>query len=193
MFRLIEPASGTIVIDGKDLTKLGLHDLRSRLTVIPQDPVLFTGSLRRNLDPFDHKTDQEIFSALEQAHLKEFVDSLDSGLSYEITEGGENLSLGQRQLVCLTRALLRKSKVLILDEATAAVDVETDELIQETIRKEFANCTIVTIAHRLNTIMDYDKIIVMDKGQIVEHDSPNALISDQESLFHSMAKDAKII
>ncbi|XP_015783925.1 multidrug resistance-associated protein 1 [Tetranychus urticae] len=193
LFRLIEPASGTITIDEEDITQLGLHDLRSRLTVIPQDPVLFSGSFRRNFDPFDMYTDREIWRALEQAHLKSFVDTLDSGLEHEIAEGGENLSVGQRQLVCLTRALLRKTKVLILDEATAAVDVETDELIQETIRKEFKNCTIVTIAHRLNTIMDYDKIIVMDKGQIIEYDSPKNLLADTKTVFYSMAKDAKLV
>nr|WPH24505.1 ABC transporter subfamily C1 [Tetranychus urticae] len=193
LFRLIEPTVGTIIIDGENITKMGLHDLRSRLTVIPQDPVLFSGSFRRNFDPFDIYTDAEIWKALDQAHLKVFVSKLDKGLDHEITEGGENLSIGQRQLVCLTRALLRKTKILVLDEATAAVDVETDELIQQTIRKEFADCTIVTIAHRFNTILDYDKIIVMDKGQIIEYDSPQSLLHNDRSVFYSMAKDSKLI
>ncbi|XP_015787127.1 canalicular multispecific organic anion transporter 2-like [Tetranychus urticae] len=193
LFRLVEPAQGTIAIDGEDICKFGLHDLRQRLTIIPQDPVLFSATFRKNFDPFHKYSDSEIWKALELANLKEYVASLESGLDYSIAEGGENLSVGQRQLVCLTRALLRKTQVLVLDEATAAVDVETDELIQETIRREFADCTIVTIAHRLNTIMDYDKIIVMDKGKIVEYDSPNNLLADKNSIFYSMAKEAKLV
>uniref|UniRef100_T1K6F1 ABC-type glutathione-S-conjugate transporter n=2 Tax=Tetranychus urticae TaxID=32264 RepID=T1K6F1_TETUR len=193
LFRIIEPSGGRIEIDDQDISQLGLHNLRSRLTVIPQDPVLFSGSFRRNFDPFEKHTDSDIWKALELSHLKGFVDSLESGLNYEIAEGGENLSVGQKQLVCLTRALLRKSKVLVLDEATAAVDIETDELIQGTIRKEFSDCTIVTIAHRLNTIMDYDRIIVMDKGTIVEFDSPANLLKDTKSIFYSMAREANLI
>lgn len=130
LFRIIESAGGQIIIDGEDISKLGLHTLRSRLTIIPQDPVLFSGSLRLNLDPFGQKSDEEVWRSLELAHLKSFVKGLTAGLNHEITEGGENLSVGQRQLVCLARALLRKTKVLILDEATAAVDLETDDLIQ---------------------------------------------------------------
>lgn len=130
LFRIIEAAGGSIIIDGEDISKLGLHTLRSKLTIIPQDPVLFSGSLRNNLDPFGQKNDEAIWRALELAHLKNFVKGLTAGLNHEVTEGGENLSVGQRQLICLARALLRKTKVLILDEATAAVDLETDDLIQ---------------------------------------------------------------
>merc|ERR1719489_435903 len=145
-----------------------------------------------NLDPLDQYDDADILEALRLAHLDGFVASLKEGLSHGVSEGGENLSVGQRQLVCLARALLRKTKVLILDEATAAVDLETDDLIQATIRKEFADSTVLTIAHRLNTIMDYDKIMVLDKGLLVEYDTPNNLLEDESSIFHGMAADAGI-
>merc|ERR1712042_37019 len=140
-----------------------------------------------NLDPLNNYTDSAIWIALEHAHLKNTVANFPGGLEYEVTEGGENLSVGQRQLICLARALLRKTKVLILDEATAAVDLETDDLIQATIRKEFADSTVLTIAHRLNTIMDYDKIMVLDKGLLVEYDTPHNLLEDESSIFHGMA------
>ncbi|XP_023212655.1 multidrug resistance-associated protein 1-like [Centruroides sculpturatus] len=193
LFRIIEGASGSIIIDGVDISKIGLHDLRSKLTIIPQDPVLFSGTLRMNLDPFNKYSDEEVWIALEHSHLKIYVSSLESGLEHMISEGGENLSVGQRQLVCLARALLRKTKVLILDEATAAIDLETDALIQTTIRTEFAGCTILTIAHRLNTIMDYDRVLVLDKGIIKEFDSPENLLQNKESLFYGMAKDARLV
>jgi ATP-binding cassette subfamily C (CFTR/MRP) protein 1 len=193
LFRLIEAAGGKIIIDGIDISEIGLHSLRGRLTIIPQDPVLFSGSLRMNIDPFNSYSDEAIWMALEHSHLKTFVRNLSEGLDYKITEGGENLSVGQRQLVCLARALLRKTKVLILDEATAAIDFETDELIQKTIRSQFNDCTILTIAHRLNTIMDSDRIILLDKGMIVEFDSPQTLLADRNSIFHGMAKNAGLV
>ncbi|XP_059142742.1 multidrug resistance-associated protein 1-like isoform X2 [Physella acuta] len=190
LFRIIEAAEGSISVDGIDISTIGLHDLRSKLTIIPQDPVLFSGTLRMNLDPFETHTDEQIWSALEHAHLKSFVSGLEKGLLFECSEGGENLSVGQRQLVCLARALLRKTQVLILDEATAAVDLETDDLIQATIRSEFEKCTVLTIAHRLNTIMDYTRIMVLDAGRIKEFNDPKVLLQDHSSTFYSMAKDA---
>jgi ATP-binding cassette, subfamily C (CFTR/MRP), member 1 len=193
LFRIIEAAGGKIVIDGIEIANIGLHSLRSRLTIIPQDPVLFSGSLRMNIDPFNSYSDDAIWMALEHSHLKSFVKGLTDGLAYKITESGENLSVGQRQLVCLARALLRKTKVLILDEATAAIDFETDELIQKTIRTQFDDCTILTIAHRLNTIMDSDRIIVLDQGMIVEFDAPQALLVNKNSIFYSMARNAGLV
>ncbi|XP_062570070.1 multidrug resistance-associated protein 1-like isoform X1 [Saccostrea cucullata] len=193
LFRIIEKAKGRILIDGIDISSIGLHDLRSKLTIIPQEPILFSGTLRVNLDPFDTYSDATIWRALEQAHLKSFVESLSRGLQHECTEGGENLSVGQRQLVCLARALLRKSKILLLDEATAAVDLETDDLIQQTIRQEFADCTILTIAHRLNTVMDYNRIMVLSAGKIIEFDSPQNLLNSRGSVFYAMASDAHLL
>ncbi|XP_039213001.1 canalicular multispecific organic anion transporter 1 isoform X2 [Crotalus tigris] len=191
LFRILEAAGGKILIDGLDIATLGLHDLREKLTIIPQDPILFSGSLRMNLDPFDQYSDEDIWHALELAHLKSFVQALPEGLSSPVSEGGENLSVGQRQLVCLARALLRKTKILILDEATAAVDMETDHLIQETIRSEFANCTVITIAHRLHTIMDSHRVMVLQEGKIVEFDSPEQLLQ-QQGIFAGMVREAGI-
>jgi len=150
------------VIDGINISDIGLHQLRSRLTIIPQDPVLFSGTIRTNLDPFNVYSNEELWNSLELSHLKSFVKSLDLGLEHKVFEGGENLSVGQRQLICLARALLRNTKVLILDEATAAVDLETDSLIQSTIRKAFSDCTVLTIAHRLNTILDSNRVLVLN-------------------------------
>jgi len=190
LFRIIESASGCITIDGVNIAHLGLGKLRSRITIIPQDPVLFAGSLRMNLDPFEQYTDRDIWSALDHAHLKMTVSALLGGLQFTVTEGGENLSVGQRQLICLARALLRKTKVLILDEATAAVDLETDELVQSTIRQEFNDCTVITIAHRLNTIMDSNRVMVLDQGQIAEFESPQNLLANPNSIFYGMANSA---
>ncbi|XP_038108731.1 multidrug resistance-associated protein 1 [Culex quinquefasciatus] len=193
LFRIIESAGGKIIIDGQDISQLGLHELRSRLTIIPQDPVLFSGTMRLNLDPLNAHSDEDIWKTLEHAHLKAFVKGLPAGINHEVSEGGENLSVGQRQLICLARALLGKTQILILDEATAAVDLETDDLIQRTIRTEFSHCTVLTIAHRLNTIMDSDKVIVLNKGRIEEFAAPSELLLNKSSAFYSMAKDAGLI
>ncbi|XP_078738356.1 ATP-binding cassette sub-family C member 3-like, partial [Lampetra fluviatilis] len=191
LFRLVEPAHGAIRIDGVDIARLGLHDLRSKLTIIPQDPVIFSGSLRTNLDPLGQHGDEALWAALEQANLGGFARGLTQGLTHRLSEGGDNLSVGQRQLLCLARALLRGSRVLILDEATAAVDLETDGLIQSTLRGAFHSQTVLTIAHRLHTVMDYTRILVLDAGRIVEFDSPGSLM-ERRGVFYRMARDAGI-
>ncbi|CAG2111882.1 unnamed protein product [Medioppia subpectinata] len=193
LFRLIEPTAGTVTIDGVDCSTIGLHDLRSRLTIIPQDPALFSGSLRYNLDPLVQYSDRKIWRALKSAHLKTFVESLERGLNHEIAENGQNLSAGQKQLVCLARALLRRTRVLVLDEATAAIDMKTDDKIQQIIRKEFQFSTIITIAHRLNTIIDYNLVIVLNNGSIAESGTPEQLLADNTSIFYSMAKQEKLV
>ncbi|KAF8935585.1 hypothetical protein BGZ47_009878 [Haplosporangium gracile] len=188
LFRIIEAAQGSIVLDGTDISTLGLHELRSRLTIIPQEPFLFGDTIRLNLDPFGKYTDAEIWSALESASLKSYITTLSEGLSTVIENGGENMSLGQRQLVSLARAMLAKNtRVLCLDEATAAIDVETDNAIQRALRREFQNCTVLTIAHRINTIMDSDKILVLEQGRVAEFDSPVNLLEKKDGLFYGLA------
>ena len=192
LFRIIEATDGKILIDGIDISTLGLHSLRSALTIIPQDPVLFAGDLRFNLDPVGEHADEDIWKSLELAHLKDHVsDNLPQGLDSEVNEGGANFSVGQRQLICLARALLRKTKILILDEATAAVDQETDNLIQTTLRNEFSDCTVLTIAHRLNTIMDAQRIAVFDNGIVKEIDAPEILMKTDGSILKSMSEELK--
>ncbi|KFM60296.1 Canalicular multispecific organic anion transporter 1, partial [Stegodyphus mimosarum] len=193
LLRIVEADSGRILIDGIDIGMLGLHDLRSKITVIPQEPVVFSGSLRMNLDPLQQHTDKDLWTALEHAHLKNFVKALHNGLEYQVSERGQNLSVGQRQQICLARALLKKTKILVLDEATASVDLETDKLIQATIRKEFRNSTVITIAHRLHTVLDYDRILVMDDGRIVEDGDPDTLLQKHDSLFYELGKAAGLL
>ncbi|XP_064101349.1 multidrug resistance-associated protein 1-like [Macrobrachium nipponense] len=190
LFRIVEAAGGSIEIDRVNIAEIGLHELRGKLTIIPQDPVIFSGTLRMNLDPFSEHSDTDVWKAIQNSHLEDYVKAQASGLNTTIDEGGSNLSIGQRQLVCLARALLRKAKILVLDEATAAVDLDTDNLIQETIRREFADCTILTIAHRLHNIMDSDRVMVLDKGFIAEFSTPSDLLSNKHSIFYGMAEDA---
>ena len=194
LFRIIEPTEGNILIDGHDITQLGLHLLRSKLTIIPQDPVLFSGILRFNLDPTGENSDAELWRALELSHLKDHVEkNLDGGLDHVVSEGGSNFSVGQRQLVCLARALLRKTQILILDEATAAVDLQTDQLIQKTIKEEFSNCTVLIVAHRLKTILDCDRIAVLSDGKLQEVGQPQDLLNQPDSNLRSMAQDAGLL
>ncbi|KAI1289206.1 ATP-binding cassette sub-family C member 4 [Halotydeus destructor] len=184
LFRLAD-YDGSILLDGKDTKRFQLEEVRSSLSIIPQDPVLFGGSLRRNLDPFNDFEEAWIWKCLGQAKLDQFVRDLPNGLYSEIAECGNNLSVGERQLVCLTRALMRNSKLLVLDEATANVDHQTDQLIQRTIKDQFQHCTVLTVAHRLNTIIDMDKVLVMDAGQVKEYDEPHQLLQNK-GLFYDM-------
>ncbi|EFA79345.1 hypothetical protein PPL_07763 [Heterostelium album PN500] len=183
LFRLVESSQGRILIDGQDISKIGLKDLRKSLSIIPQDPVMFSGTLRENLDPFVEYTDAELWELLESIQLAGVVRANEGGLLCKVTDNGENWSVGQRQLICLGRALLRRPKILVLDEATASVDAQTDQLIQQTIRSKFSDCTILTIAHRLNTIMDSDRILVLDSGRISELDTPIRLLDNPDSIL----------
>ncbi|KAH0646462.1 hypothetical protein KY284_034346 [Solanum tuberosum] len=188
LFRLVELERGRILIDGFDVSKFGLTDLRKVLGIIPQAPVLFSGTVRFNLDPFNEHNDADLWESLERAHLKDVIRRNSLGLDAEVSEAGENFSVGQRQLLSLARALLRRSKILVLDEATAAVDVRTDALIQKTIREEFKSCTMLIIAHRLNTIIDCDRILLLDSGQVLEYDTPEVLLEKEGSAFSRMVQ-----
>ncbi|XP_071159454.1 ATP-binding cassette sub-family C member 4-like isoform X3 [Mytilus edulis] len=187
LFRMIEP-EGQVMIDGVNIVNIGLHELRNKISIIPQDPVLFTGPLRKNLDPFGEHADSSLWSALEEVQLKPAIEELPSQLETEVSEGGINFSVGQRQLICLARAILRKNKILMIDEATANVDPRTDALIQNTIREKFRYCTVLTIAHRLNTIMDSDKVLVLDEGNIMEFDHPYLLLQIEDGYFSKMVQ-----
>jgi len=186
LMRMYELNGGTIYIDGQDTAQIGLHTLRKSLAIIPQDPVVFSGTIRDNLDPFQEFRDEEIWAALEHAHLKAYIDLQPQKLSHVVAEFGENLSVGQRQLICMARALLKKPKILLMDEATSSVDSGTDTLIQATVRREFANATVITIAHRLNTILDASRVLVLETGKVAEFDQPAALLKNETGIFFSM-------
>lgn len=198
LLRLIELESGKITIDGVDIAKIGLRDLRSRIGYLPQDPILFSGTIRSNLDPFGIYDDNRLNDALKRSYLVASEDSgthgnVSNSLSLEtpLEEEGGNLSLGQRSLVSLARALVKDSQIILLDEATASVDVQTDALIQETIRREFASKTLLTIAHRLRTIISYDKVAVFEKGSLAEYDTP-LFLYDRKEIFHDMCEKANL-
>ncbi|XP_045018396.1 ATP-binding cassette sub-family C member 4-like isoform X1 [Bubalus bubalis] len=187
LFRLSEP-EGSIYIDDILTTRIGLHDLRKKMSVALQEPVLFTGTMRENLDPFNEHTDNELWNALEKVQLKESIEGLPAKMNTELAESGLNLSVGQKQLVCLARALLRKNQILIIDKATSHVDPRTDEFIQKRIRERFAQCTVLTIAHRLSTVIDCERIMVLDSGTQKEYSWPHRLLQDRNSLFYTMVQ-----
>ncbi|XP_036597659.1 multidrug resistance-associated protein 6 isoform X2 [Trichosurus vulpecula] len=192
LLRLIEAAEGGIWIDGVNISQVGLHALRSKITIIPQDPILFPGSMRMNLDLLDEHSDHEIWGALEMVQLKSFVLGLPGQLQYECSDQGDNLSVGQKQLLCLARGLLRKTKILLLDEATASVDLQSDLQIQAVLRDQFVDCTVLTIAHRLHTVMDCSRILVMDNGVVAEFGTPTQLLA-QRGLFYRLAEESGLI
>ncbi|XP_077196333.1 ATP-binding cassette sub-family C member 9 isoform X5 [Paroedura picta] len=187
-FRMVDIFDGKIVIDGIDISKLPLHMLRSRLSIILQDPILFSGSIRFNLDPECKCTDDTLWEALEIAQLKNMVKSLPGGLDAVVTEGGENFSVGQRQLFCLARAFVRKSSILIMDEATASIDMATENILQKVVMTAFADRTVVIIAHRVHTILTADLVIVMKRGNILEYDTPEHLLAQEDGIFASFVR-----
>ncbi|OII74513.1 ATP-binding cassette protein [Cryptosporidium ubiquitum] len=193
ILRLYNIQQGNIIIDDIDISQISLKKLRSQITIIPQEPNILTGTLRYNLDPFNEYSLEEINQALINSNSESFVNSLPDGINTQMTNASNNISLGQKQLICLARALLRKSKIILLDEATSSMDIATDNVIQNIIKKHFSNCTILSIAHRIHTIIDYDLIIVLDKGRIVEYDSPQNLLSNTSSMFYSIANETNTL
>lgn len=182
LLRMPDPA-GRVIVDGVNIGTLNIQHARRAFSVIAQDPTLFGGHLRMNLDPFEKYADKDIWQSLQDVGLAAMVKRLPKKLLTEVQEGGANFSVGERQLLCLARGLLLGNKIIVLDEATANVDYKTDRLIQDTIRRSFKDCTVITIAHRLNTIMDYDKILVLSSGRVVEFDAPNTLIMKDGGYF----------
>ncbi|XP_077226576.1 multidrug resistance-associated protein 5 [Tasmannia lanceolata] len=189
LFRLIEPVDGKIIIDSIDISTIGLHDLRSRLSIIPQDPTLFEGTIRGNLDPLEEHSDYEVWQALDKCQLGETIRQKEQKLDTPVLENGDNWSVGQRQLVSLGRALLKQARILVLDEATASVDTATDNLIQKIIRTEFRDCTVCTIAHRIPTVIDSNLVLVLSDGRVAEFDSPSRLLEDKHSMFMKLVSE----
>ena len=185
LFRILEPLTGTIYIDDVDITKIGLDILRKSMTIIPQDPCLFEGSLKYNIDPFNINSDEEIIKILKEIGF-EYKEDDKNILNKLIEQNGNNLSVGEKQLVCIARAILRKSKIVVMDEATANIDIKTEEKIQKALNLVFDNSTVITVAHRINTIINYDKILVLDNGEIIEFDSPKKLLKNEKSLFYEL-------
>ncbi|MQM17651.1 hypothetical protein Taro_050625 [Colocasia esculenta] len=189
IFRIVEPREGSIVIDDIDICKIGLHDLRSRLSIIPQDPTMFEGTVRGNLDPLDKYSDLQVWEALNKCQLADLVREKEKKLDSSVVENGENWSVGQRQLFCLGRALLKRSNILVLDEATASVDSATDGIIQQIIRQEFKDNTVITIAHRIHTVIDSDLVLVLSEGKVQEYDAPAKLLEREDSAFAKLIKE----
>ncbi len=195
LFRIteLEKDGGLIKIDGVDTSKIGTEILRLNLSIIPQDPVMFSNTVRYNIDPFGAATETEIWEVLEKVQLAEVINALPDGLDDQVAEGGENFSQGQRQLLCIARSLLRKPKILIMDEATASIDNTTDAEIQKMIRENFKSATVLTIAHRLNTILDSDRILVLDDGNVAEFDSPSNLLAKSNGIFKGMVDKSRSV
>ncbi|KAM1229150.1 hypothetical protein ACFX2J_008153 [Malus domestica] len=187
-FRLVEPSGGRIIIDGIDITTIGLHDLRSRFGIIPQEPVLFEGTVRSNIDPIGMYSDEEIWKSLERCQLKDVVAAKPEKLNCLVADNGDNWSVGQRQLLCLGRVMLKHSRLLFMDEATASVDSQTDAVIQRIIREDFAACTIISIAHRIPTVMDCNRVLVVDAGLAKEFEKPSRLL-ERPSLFGALVQE----
>lgn len=189
LFRIVEPLAGCIVIDGIDISTIGLQDLRSRLSIIPQDPIMFQGTIRSNLDPLEQYTDEQIWDTLDKCQLGDEVRKMEKKLDSNVHENGENWSMGQRQLVCLGRVLLKKSKVLVLDEATASVDTATDNIIQQTLKHHFSDCTLIIIAHRITSVLDSDMVLLLSQGVVEEYDSPARLLTNKSSSFSKLVAE----
>ncbi|XP_057516666.1 ABC transporter C family member 3-like [Amaranthus tricolor] len=189
LFRIVEPTTGQIIIDDINISSIGLQDLRSRLSIIPQDPTMFRGTIRSNLDPLEQYTDEQIWETLDKCQLGDEVRKMEQKLDANVNENGENWSMGQRQLVCLGRVLLKKSKVLVLDEATASVDTATDNRIQLTLRQYFSDCTIITIAHRITSVLDSDVVVLLSHGVVEEYDAPERLLQNKSSLFSQLVAE----
>ncbi|GLT83648.1 hypothetical protein SLE2022_019250 [Rubroshorea leprosula] len=189
LFQIVEPAAGQIIIDGVNISSIGLHDLQSRLSIISQDPTMFEGTVRSNLDPLEEYTDEQIREALDKCQLGDEVRKKEGKLDSTVSENGENWTVGQRQLVCLGRVLLKKTKVLVLDEATASVDTATDNLIQQTLREHFSDCTVLTIAHRITSVLDSDMVLLQNHGLIEEYDSPARLLENKSSSFAQLVAE----
>ena len=187
----MEAKSGYITIDNYPIHRIPLHLLRSRLMIVPQDPVLFAHSLRYNLDPFSRCTDDELWSTLRKIGLHDLVSTLPGGLEWRVSDGGENLSVGQRQLLCLGRALLRRCRVVVMDEASASLDLESDSVMKTVIAREFVDCTVLTIAHRLNTVLSSDRIMVFEAGRLSEFDKPAVLLREKGGLLAQLVEDAQ--
>ncbi|KAI9109436.1 hypothetical protein K1719_019490 [Acacia pycnantha] len=188
LFRLVDPAKGDIIIDGISILSMGLKDLRMKLSIIPQEPTLFRGSIRTNLDPIGIYSDNEIWEALEKCQLKSTISRLPNLLDSSVNDEGDNWSVGQRQLLCLGRVILKRNKILVLDEATASIDSATDSILQQVIRQEFAGCTVITIAHRVPTVIDSDMVMVLSNGKVVEYDEPSKLMKTNSSFAKLVAE-----
>ena len=187
LFRILEADSGKILIDNIDISKIDLYSLRENISIIPQEPTLIEGSLKYNIDPYNKYSDSEINKLINEIGLDVFMS--DKNLDYKIEENGNNLSVGERQLICIARAFLKKNKIIVMDEATSSIDFKTENIIQNTISKFMNNCTIITIAHRIKTIINYDKILVMSNGEIVEFDTPKNLL-EKKGLFYLLYKES---